>query len=90
MPSYLFRFTALGSHQMEMSTVSIYEALKTVLDYQTHYRIREAKGRRFSENLNARVNLWSIGQSVVILLAGVGQILVLRSFFSDKKDVVRT
>jgi hypothetical protein len=30
--------------------------------------------------------LWSLGESLMILVIGVGQILVLRSFFSDKKS----
>lgn len=71
--------------QMEASSVTIHESLKVVVDYQTHHRLREAQGRAFAEDLNERVQIWSIGQSVIILLAGIGQILILRSFFTDKK-----
>ena len=71
--------------QMETSSMIMHDNLKTVIDYQTHHRLREAQGEEFAENLNTRVQLWSIGQSVVILLVGVGQILVLRSFFTDKR-----
>ena len=76
--------------QMETSAVTIHEALKVILDYQTHHRLREAQGRAFAEELNEGVQLWSIGEAVVILFIGVGQVLVLRSFFVDRKTAVKT
>ena len=75
---------------METASVTIHEALKVVIDYQTHHRLRESKGRAFAEDLNIRVNFWSIGVFSVIILIGVGQVLVLRSFFTDKKHAIRT
>merc|ERR1719219_1371372 len=47
---------ALGNHhgaltRMESSSVSIHEALKVVLDYQTHHRLREATSRANAEYL---------------------------------------
>lgn len=79
----LLNFFASFPPQMETATVDIFENLKSVLDYQTHFRLREAQGRMFAEDLNERVLYWSIGESVVVILIGIGQILVLRSFFSN-------
>lgn len=70
---------------MENSAVNIHEDLKSVLDYQTHHKLREAQGRSFAEDLNDRVFSWSLGQSIIILMIGVGQVLILRSFFTDKR-----
>lgn len=70
---------------MENSAVNIHEDLKSVLDYQTHHKLREAQGRSFAEDLNDRVFYWSLGQSIIILMIGVGQVLILRSFFMDKR-----
>ncbi|XP_063437756.1 transmembrane emp24 domain-containing protein 7-like isoform X2 [Mytilus trossulus] len=70
---------------METSAVSIHEDLRNILDDQTHHRLREAQGRVFAENLNDRVFYWSLGQSLIILFVGIGQVLVLRSFFTDKR-----
>jgi len=67
--------------------MTIHEALKVVTDYQTHHRLRESTGRGFAEDLNERVQFWSIGESVIILLIGIGQVLVLRSFFTDKRTI---
>jgi protein ERP2 len=78
---------ATAMTQMESSAVTIHEALKVVSDYQTHHRLRESKGRAFAEDLNERVMYWSIGQTVVILVIGIGQVLVLRSFFTDKRPI---
>ncbi|XP_069102996.1 transmembrane emp24 domain-containing protein 7-like isoform X2 [Argopecten irradians] len=70
---------------METSSVSIHENLKVVLDYQTHHRLREAQGRVYAEDLNERVFYWSIGESLIVLIIGIGQVLVLRSFFTDTR-----
>ena len=72
---------------MESSAVTLHEALKVVTNYQTHHKLRESKGRAFAEDLNERVQFWSIGETVVVLMIGIGQVLVLRSFFTDKKNV---
>ena len=70
--------------QMEMSSSIVHESLKTVIDYQTHHRLREAQGETFAEGLNSWVLQWSLGQSVMILLVGIGQVVILRSFFADR------
>ncbi|KAK7095953.1 transmembrane emp24 domain-containing protein 3-like [Littorina saxatilis] len=80
---------SMGEHAsamtlIETSAVSIFEELKKVLDLQTHFKLRESQGRAFAEDLNERVLLWSIGESILIVLIGIGQILVLRSFFTSK------
>lgn len=70
---------------METATQEIHTALNDVADRQTHFRLREAKGRIFAEDLNHHVMLFSIGETIFILLLGLGQVFVLRSFFTDKK-----
>ena len=74
---------------MESSAATIHEALKTVIDYQTHHRLRESTGRIFAEDLNGRVQYWSVGELCIVITMGIGQVLVLRSFFTDKKSVPR-
>lgn len=73
--------------QMEASGLNTYHSLKTVVDYQTHHKLRESQGRSFAEDVNERVQYWSVGQTVIILVAGIGQVLVLRSFFSEHKTI---
>ncbi|XP_072173618.1 transmembrane emp24 domain-containing protein 3-like [Diadema setosum] len=80
----------IGAHataltQLETSCVTIHEALKAVINFQTHYRLREAKGRSRAEGLNQRVQLWSLGEFILILIIGIGEVIVLRSFFSVSK-----
>jgi len=72
---------------METSAQNIHEKLKVVDDYQTHHRLREATGRKQAEDLNERVLWWSLGQTAVLLAIGIGQVLVLRSFFTDKRSI---
>ena len=70
---------------MESSAVTIHEALKVVIDYQTHHRLREAQGRVFAEMVNERVQYWSVGEFIIILIVGIGQVIVLKSFFTEKR-----
>ena len=50
----------------------------------------DCAGRSFAEDLNDRVQWWSLGQTTVIILVGIGQVLVLRSFFTDRRHGVPT
>ncbi|XP_037068469.1 transmembrane emp24 domain-containing protein 7-like [Pollicipes pollicipes] len=71
--------------QMEASAQTVHENLNAVDDYQTHYKLRETQGRRRAEELGERVLYWSIGETVAILVITIGQVLVLRNFFAEKK-----
>ncbi|KAF5301816.1 hypothetical protein FQA39_LY10601 [Lamprigera yunnana] len=83
----------LGEHvtvmtQMESSAQDIHKALKTIIDFQTHHRLRETQGRKRAEDLNERVLWWSALESLAVLLIGAGQVFVLKNFFSEKKPFV--
>ncbi|XP_058468235.1 transmembrane emp24 domain-containing protein 7 [Malaya genurostris] len=71
--------------QLETSSQEIHKSLNAILDYQTHHRLREAQGRKRAEDLNERVLWWSLTETVAILVIAVGQVIVLRNFFSEKK-----
>ena len=73
------------SFQMESAAGDIHDKMNDVVDTQTHFRLREAQGRAFAEDLHDRVMFWSIGETVIVLMIGLGQVLVLRSFFTEKK-----
>ncbi|KAI1721858.1 hypothetical protein Ddc_08336 [Ditylenchus destructor] len=72
--------------QMDSSAATIADRLRIVDDYQTHHRLREATGRKRAEDLSERVLIWSLGQTAIVVLIGIGQVLLLRSFFSDKRS----
>nr|XP_046236737.1 transmembrane emp24 domain-containing protein 3 [Scatophagus argus] len=74
--------------QLESSCVSIHEILKVVADSQTWYRLREAHDRTKAEHLLERVTYWSIGETVLLFVIGIGQVVLLRSFFTEKKGSV--
>lgn len=58
-------------NQMESSSHALHENLNKVIDYQTHHRLRESQGRKRSEDLNERVLLWAIGETVAIVAIGM-------------------
>lgn len=76
--------------QLESTCLSIHEILKVVVDSQTRLRLREATDRIRAELLHDRVAYWSLGETAVLLAVSLGQVLILRSFFSDKKKSVGT
>jgi len=72
--------------QMESSAFKIHDNLKSVLDYQTHLRLREAQGSKRAAEMNERVFFWAAGETLSILVITIGQVMVLKSFFADKKN----
>ncbi|XP_027707591.1 transmembrane emp24 domain-containing protein 3 [Vombatus ursinus] len=81
------RVTALT--QMESACVTIHEALKTVIDSQTHYRLREAQDRNRADDLNERVSYWSVGETVILFVVSISQVVLLKSFFTEKRPTSR-
>lgn len=70
---------------MEASAQDIHKSLNTIIDYQTHHRLREAQGRKRAEDLNERVLWWSIMETLAVITIGIGQVFVLKNFFTEKK-----
>lgn len=73
--------------QLETATQEIHKSLNSILDYQTHHRLREAQGRKRAEDINERVLWWSIVETFGILVISIAQVLVLRNFFTDRKPI---
>uniref|UniRef100_A0A672K7B6 Transmembrane p24 trafficking protein 3 n=1 Tax=Sinocyclocheilus grahami TaxID=75366 RepID=A0A672K7B6_SINGR len=70
--------------------LSVHEILKVVSDSQTWYRLREAQDRIRAEDLSERVHFWSIGETIILFVVCIGQVLMLKSFFNEKKANVAT
>ncbi|KAK9504151.1 hypothetical protein O3M35_010545 [Rhynocoris fuscipes] len=80
----------MGEHatvmtQMESSADAVHKSLTTIADYQTHHKLREAQGRKRAEDLNDRVFWWSLMETIAILTVGIGQVCILKNFFSEKR-----
>lgn len=71
--------------KMETSAQDIHKALERTGDFQTHHRLRENQGRKRAEDLNERVLWWSIIETFGILTISIGQVLILRNFFTERK-----
>jgi len=55
------------------------------MQYQSTYRQNEAQGRYIAETLNLRVTWWSAAQALVIIFTGIGQIILLKCFFTETR-----
>ena len=56
------------------------------MQYQTIYRQNEAQGRFVAESLNFHVTWWSTTLAVVIVFTSLGQIFVLKRFFTVRRQ----
>ena len=70
---------------MEASAQGMHDRLNEIQDDQTHYRIGEAQGRSHAEDLNERVQIWSITQLVVVVVVAILQVSLIRSFFANRR-----
>jgi len=75
---------------IESKARRIHENLEKCIDYQTHHRLREATGRARAEDLQERVQIWSLGQFILIIIVAIGTVLLLRSFFTDRRTSYNT
>ncbi|KAI4480289.1 PREDICTED: transmembrane emp24 domain-containing protein 7 [Polistes canadensis] len=75
--------------QMESSAQVVHENLNSILDYQTHHRLREAQGRKRAEDLNERVLWWSVMETIAIVVISVGQVFILKNFFTERRPYQR-
>ncbi|KRZ08411.1 Transmembrane emp24 domain-containing protein 7 [Trichinella zimbabwensis] len=72
---------------IQISSSNMHERLKMLLERQTHIRLNAATGRKFAEDLNERVTWWSVCQTVIMVIIAVVQVMILKSFFSDRLRV---
>lgn len=72
---------------MESSSADTHKALSTIIDFQTHHRLREAQGKKRADEMNERVLWWSVIQTFVIMLISVGQVIILKNFFTERKPL---
>ena len=55
------------------------------LNLLTVFRLREFQGRVHADDLNDKVQTWSVAELGVIILIGLIQVTIIRSFFSNRK-----
>eukprot|EP00062_Callorhinchus_milii_P022105 gi/632979537/ref/XP_007906526.1/ PREDICTED: transmembrane emp24 domain-containing protein 3-like [Callorhinchus milii] len=77
------RITALT--QMESTCVSIHEAMNSIIGSQSSQRLQEASDRLHSDDLNHHVIYWSVGEALVLFVVSLGQVVLLKSFFTEKR-----
>lgn len=73
--------------QLQSAVQEIHNHLSKIDDYQTHHRLKETKGRKRAEELNERVMWWSILETILILVSAIGQVFIVKNFFSERKPL---
>ncbi|XP_033735250.1 transmembrane emp24 domain-containing protein 7-like [Pecten maximus] len=70
----------------ESSCENIHEVMTMVVDYQRDYRLKEVMGRYIGEVINAGVMWWSVGQTIIVMVIGFGQVFILKTFFTERSS----
>jgi protein ERP2 len=65
----------------ENSCDEIHEGMTSVVKHQRDYRLKESISRHLAEVLRTHVTWLSVAHTVAILVAGLGQSLILKRFF---------
>ena len=68
--------------QIDSLTWKCNYSLRNIISYQKHYLMRESTDRNTAEDLNERVQIWSIFQSLIILTCFL-EIVTVRCFFTN-------
>ena len=71
--------------QAEESTETVHSLATLIMSYQQKYRLEESRGRYEAERLNRHVQFYSILQAIIIVVVGIGEIFILRTFFSEPR-----
>lgn len=74
--------------QLESTAFEIHTHLRDISDLQTKHKLKETIGRELAEILCARVQDWSVGQTIVIMIVGFGQVVLLKKLFDKKPPIV--
>ena len=70
---------------IEVEVRKLNDKLRAISHEQQYHKAREIAWRDQSESNNANVMWWSIGQTVVLVAAGLMQLYLLTKFFKSKK-----
>jgi p24 family protein gamma-3 len=70
---------------METSAQTIHDRMSILQEDQQFYQLKEAQDREHAEELNTRVQIWSIAQLLIITFVGILQVSIIRSFFSKRR-----
>jgi len=84
---------SIAPEQVKTSDLSVFEqaiqrverGFDVIEQEQRYYRVREHSHRNTAESTNSRVYIWSLIESVILLLMSLCQIWYLRRMFDDNK-----
>merc|ERR1712130_295268 len=79
----LARVEHLSSIEVELRRLN--DKIRAIRNEQQYQKQREEEFRDTSENTNWKVVVWSVVQTVVLVLCGLFQIWHLKQFFTSKK-----
>jgi p24 family protein alpha len=72
---------------IEVEVRKLGDRVKGIRAEQSYQRQREAEFRDLTESTNSRVLWWSIGQTTLLVVAGVYQVLRMKKYFKSVKKL---
>ena len=73
--------------EMGQSLKTIRERMTKTRHLQEQIRAHEFRDRTIAEHNFERINFWSFVQVIVMIVAGLSQVLMIRSIFDEKSPI---
>ncbi|XP_067874220.1 transmembrane emp24 domain-containing protein 3-like [Heterodontus francisci] len=73
---------------LESSCTSIHYALRTVVSLQAQQRVQATIDRLHAEDISIHIVYWASSETIIVFLVTVGQVIILKRFFTEKKASV--
>ncbi|CAH8626548.1 unnamed protein product [Heterobilharzia americana] len=84
------QWTHVGAPSLDTTiSISLNNIHSTIYNAVTQLfenRVLLTRSYSYAVSLNKRVLYWSLGQAIIIILFGIGQVIVMRSFFSSSSS----
>ncbi|GFT41530.1 transmembrane emp24 domain-containing protein 4 [Nephila pilipes] len=88
---HTINYTAIAKKQnlseMQTKLTQLNEKVKDIIKELDYQRYREEMFRGSTETISRRILMWSVGQTIILIMIGVWQMQNLRLFFESKKLV---
>ncbi|XP_051896221.1 transmembrane emp24 domain-containing protein 3-like [Pristis pectinata] len=71
--------------QLESSCTNVHYTLRKVANLQSQQRVQALIDWLHADSVNTHILYWAASETIILFLVTVGQVIVLKRFFSEKK-----
>ncbi|XP_078283514.1 transmembrane emp24 domain-containing protein 3-like [Rhinoraja longicauda] len=77
--------TTAALTQLEYSCIKVHSSLVRLEDLQTNYHVQLLVDWLHAATVNTSIMYWAASETIILFLVTIGQVVVLKKFFTEKK-----